>query len=551
MWQVVWFKRDLRWTDHLPLVQAAQRGPVLLLWAHEPDRWQQPDAAPQHLAFAHECLNEVHAWAVAQGGALHTWPGTIEEALDHVLTEAGPFVLHSHEETGNDWTFQRDRRVAAWCRGQGVTWLERPQHGVVRGLSDRNRWADRWLQQMATVPWPAPAALAWAPCRRLPTWHAQVRPAWHATALPALAQQPRQGQLAHLDKPDRQRGGRERATRALRTFLAGRGRLYRQAMSSPLTAPMACSRLSPHLAWGSVSVRECVHAVWQARAEAQALPEAQRDPVWLKSLQSFESRLHWHCHFIQKLESQPSIEFANVHPGFDHLRNEGPLTAEEQVRLQAWCDGRTGWPMVDACMRQLRATGWLNFRMRAMLMSVATHLLWLHWREPALHLARQFLDYEPGIHYPQAQMQSGVKGINTVRVYNPVKQGQEHDPRGHYIRRWVPELAQVPDADLHTPWLASPWVLDEAGVVLGQSYPWPLVDLAEAARHARDTLHQRKQAPQVKATSAAVYARHGSRNPHREGRRQPRARLAMPDPRGSTDEAGNEGEGPCQLSLLD
>ena len=146
--------------------------------------------------------------------------------------------------------------------------------------------------------------------------------------------------------------------------------------------------------------------------------------------------------------------------------------------FEAWKSGMTGYPMVDACMRALTATGWLNFRMRAMVMSFASYHLWLHWRKPALHLANLFTDYEPGIHYSQVQMQSGTTGINSIRIYNPIKQGVDHDPDGVFIRRWIPELR---DCSLY------PYAVQAASQMNG--YPMPIVDEKTVRKYAADKLY--------------------------------------------------------------
>ena len=219
------------------------------------------------------------------------------------------------------------------------------------------------------------------------------------------------------------------------------------------------------------------------------------------------SRMHWHCHFIQKLESEPELEWRNLHRGYDGLREEDWNPAHFDA-LQA---GRTGWPMVDACVAMLRETGWINFRMRAMLVSVAAYPLWLHWRAVGLWLARQFLDYEPDIHCSQMQMQAGSTGINTTRVYNPIKQAQDHDPHGVFVRRWLPALRRVPDAWLFEPWRMPPEVQARCGVRVGQDIATPLVDLASATKAAKARVHALHNQEPIRAAKAAIVEKHGSR----------------------------------------
>jgi deoxyribodipyrimidine photo-lyase len=501
--QLVWFKRDLRVRDHWPLQQACAAGPVLALYCFEPSQWQQADASARHLGFVQDSLRELEHDLAKLGLRLWLYHGEVCAALQQLRAHTEIAGLWSHEETGNLASYGRDKAVAAWCRQHGVHWREIPQYGVIRRLTSRNAWAGRWEQFMAAEAAPLPRAAQAAQIALAPNRWPDAR----ELALP------------DADIAARQRGGRRVAVGVLSDFLAERAAQYRGGISSPLKASSACSRLSPYLAWGNLSLREVVQAKRRHVLTLQQIPEAQRPRNLLPSLASFEQRLHWHCHFIQKLESEPEIELHNMHRGYDGLR-------EQDFRsdwFEAWALGQTGYPLIDACMAQLQATGWVNFRMRAMLISFASYNLWLHWRAPAHHLARLFTDYEPGIHYPQVQMQSGVTGINALRIYNPIKQAQEHDPHGHFVRQWLPVLRRVPDAYLFEPWQMPSALQAHHGVRIGHDYPAPLVDFSTSLRAAKARFSAWREQPGLRELARAVFDKHGSRRAKAErewGRRK-------------------------------
>nr|WP_092842233.1 cryptochrome/deoxyribodipyrimidine photo-lyase family protein [Roseovarius lutimaris] len=368
---ICWFKRDLRVCDHPALARAAALGPVIALYIIEPEGWQQPDAAGRHYAFLQECLGELRVDLAKIGLPLTLKVGDAISTLEGLRQTHGIRHLISHEETGNGWSFERDKRVGAWARAQGVAWEELPQSGVVRRLKGRDHW------------------------------------------------------------------------QAARNAV----------MAAPLVPPLQACRAVEHVA------------------------------------------------------SDPPPTAAAL-----GLTDACPL-APDATRLAAWERGETGLPFVDACMRALTATGWLNFRMRSMLMAVASYHLWLDWRSTGPILARRFTDYEPGIHWPQVQMQSGTTGINTIRIYNPIKQGHDQDPSGVFTRRWLPELAEVPDTQLQTP-----WVCEGAARILGRSYPAPVVDPVTAARHARDLVWGLRRAHKSDAETARIVTRHASRKRRRRAK---------------------------------
>jgi deoxyribodipyrimidine photo-lyase len=493
--QLVWYKRDLRVRDHAPLTLAAKAGPCLCVYIYEPELIEAEDFDAAHLRFVSESLAELRKSLQRLGGVLLVRVGEAVDVLERMLREFSVAKVWAHEETFNNVSYQRDRRVRAWAKDRGVAFQEIPQTGVVRRLANRDGWAKIW-QERVSQPLSVPP---------------------ERIKIPSSLKDTEMGEILG---PDRfcvqsfrrklmQIGGEQNASECLDSFLSERGVNYRSDMSSPLLGESGCSRLSAHIAYGNISVRTIHQQTVIRMRDLKALKQdgVAIDASWLKSLSSFQSRLNWHCHFMQKMEDEPSIEFRNFNRAYDGLR-ENEFNTDY---FQAWCDGKTGYPMVDACMRALHETGWINFRMRAMVVSFAAYHLWLHWREPALYLARLFLDYEPGIHYSQIQMQSGVTGINTVRIYSPAKQVADQDPQGLFIRRYVPELADVPDRYLAEPHRMTAMEEMFYNCKIGKDYPAPIVDHKTRYSLARDRIHAVKRQAATQAESAKVFQKHGSR----------------------------------------
>ena len=491
---VVWFKRDLRTRDHAPLLSAILSGrPVLCLFMLEPERFKQMDTDPIHIDWELDCAIDLSNTLRKSGSSLHFQVGDAIEIFENLNNEYGIERILSHEETGNSWSYERDKKVSRWCETLEIKWIEYSNNGVVRKLKDRDFWKRERDARMRI------------PLNETPTFSESILYEGDIPTMDELNLNPRT--LVSRPIP-----GEVAALKRLQIFLDEDSRKYSWAISSPVLSTKHGSVLSPYFTAGVLSLRRVVQEtnlkIKYLRKNKLIIDDHSE---WIQSLSSFRKRLAWRCHFIQKLEMEPNLDLVAQNPIIEKNLDR-KLDSEKFLR---WKEGKTGWPFFDACMRQLTSTGWINFRMRAMMMSAASYNLWLPWRETGIFLAKQFLDYEPGIHWSQVGMQSGTTGINTIRAYSMTKQGRDHDPKGDYIRKWVPELSMVPTDFIHEPW-KMPESLQEVIICrIGVEYPEPIVNELVSRKNGVSKSYSARTGDEARRISKKVLQVHGSRSRNR------------------------------------
>lgn len=493
---IYWIKRDFRLADNAALCRAiAENDQILPLFIFEPEYIAQPDISPMHIwAWQHALMDMQKRLRTIDADVLIA-TGNILDILSALRQKYDFDRLYSHEETGIGWTYQRDKWVARWCKANDIIWHEEPQNGVIRAMKNRGK-RQSIINARLFEPSPLPAP-------------SQIKFPQKFVKICAKRSIPSARDFFDLDQyPNIRWDGLQKISESsahddLHSFLDKRGLGYSGGISSPNSAFTHGSRLSVHLAWGTISLRHIFHATYDAAARRKAANDDQSSQ-WARSLRAFSSRLHWHDHFIQRLESAPQMEYDALNPAYRSIIYE-----DDAAKLEAWKYGRTGFPIIDACMRCLGAIGFINFRMRAMVVSFAIFGLHLSWKTIHPHLAQIFLDYEPGIHISQLQMQAGIVGINTIRVYNPTKQMIDQDPDCIFIKQWIDELSDFSAAEIQ----------NYEQIILGD-YPAMIVDFKPAAKAMKDQIFAIRRSMEGKKASQEVLELHGSRRGPQKSKRK-------------------------------
>ena len=471
---IYWFKRDLRLEDNEPLHEASKQSEKLLLIYFLEDKLiSDPHYSNFHWNFVKQSIEDINL-SLGKKSILFLNCDPIE-GFKKISQKYKIKSIYSHMETGIELTYLRDIDVKKYCDSNSIHWFEYEKNYVKRGLKNRKSWIKGWNEYVKS------------PVLKIDIKNLNILDIKHLSKIFNVLDT-RTNKKKHL-----QPGGTSNGLKYLRSFLEVRNKSYNQNISKPLESRSSCSRLSPYLSWGNLSSRY----VWQQAYESI---KKGNSPFQIRS---FLSRLRWNSHFIQRFEMEHSIEFESVNRGYNDLRKK-----KVKKYYDSWENGKTGYPLVDASIVCLKTTGYLNFRMRSMIVSFLTHHLWQPWQSATFFLAQNFLDFEPGIHYSQLQMQAGETGVNTIRIYNPTKNAIEKDKEAVFIKKWLPKLKEVPIPLIYEPWKMSEIEQSLFNCKIGKDYPKPIVDISQTRKFALEKLWSIRKIKKVKEEKKRILKKH-------------------------------------------